>query len=64
VKEAILLLLGSMSGCTLSAFLFAVFHSRKVVEMTDTFMSVRETIRRNAYSKGYEDAKTGEVKRA
>ncbi len=57
-------LLGSLSGCALTFFCFALYHSRRGQELHDEFSSMREAIRRNAYSRGYETAKTGELKRS
>lgn len=64
MNELLIFLLGSLSGCALACFCFAVYHSRRVHEMHDEFLSVREQIRRNAYARGYEVAKTGGVKTA
>ena len=62
--ELIILLLGSLTGAVVTAFFAAVIHTRKVQQLHDELTSTRETIRRNAYSKGYEDAKTGKIKTA
>ena len=62
--ELIILLLGSLTGAAVTAFFAAVIHTRKVQQLHDEFTSTREVIRRNAYSKGYEDAKTGRIKTA
>ena len=60
----LIFLLGSLSGCGLTYFVSGLLHSRKFQEAHDEFLSLREAIRRNAYSAGYEDAKTGKLKRA
>ena len=54
--------LGSLSGCALACFIFAVYHSQKMQEARDEFSSLRETIRHRAYASGYETAKTGGLK--
>jgi len=64
MSEYIIFLLGSLSGGCLVAFVSAIIHTRKIQEAHDEFSSIRETIRRNAYARGYEDAKTGGLKRA
>lgn len=64
MNELLIFLLGSLSGCSFTFFFFITYHSRKVQEMHDEFLSVREEIRRNAYARGYEVAKTGGIKAA
>jgi len=60
--ELLIFLLGLLTGAAVTAFFAAVVHTRKVQQLQDELTSTRETIRRNAYSKGYEDAKTGKIK--
>lgn len=62
--ELLIFLLGSLTGASSLAFFAAVIHTRKVQQLHDELTSTRETIRRNAYSRGYEDAKTGKIKTA
>ena len=62
--ELLIIHLGSLTGAAVTAFFAAVIHTRKVQQLHDEFTSTREVIRRNAYSKGYEDAKTGRIKTA
>ena len=62
--ELLIFLFGSLTGAAVTAFFAAVIHTRKVQQLHDEFTSTREVIRRNAYSKGYEDAKTGKIKTA
>ena len=62
--ELLIFLLGLLTGAAVTAFFAAVIHTRKVQQLHDEFTSTREVIRRNAYSKGYEDAKTGRIKTA
>lgn len=57
-------LCGSLSGFLATAFFCVVALNRKEEEMHDEIVSTRETIRRNAYARGYEAAKRGEVKRS
>ena len=56
--------LGSFAGGSAVAVFAAIINSRKFQEAHDEFLSMREAIRRNAYSSGYEDAKTGKLKRS
>jgi hypothetical protein len=59
----LLFTLGMLSGSCLSCFCFALYHGRKIQEARDEFTSLRFSIRQSAYSKGYEDAKQGGLKR-
>lgn len=61
--ELLIFLTGSLSGLCLALWGFTIWHGRKMQEANDEFTSLRESIRRNAYSKGYEDAKNGGLKR-
>ena len=62
--ELLIFLSGSLAGSSVTAFFAAVLHTRKVQELQDELISSRETIRRCAYARGYEAAKTGKVKTA
>lgn len=62
--ELLIFLFGLLTGAAVTAFFAAVIHTRKVQQLHDEFTSTRETIRRSAYSRGYEDAKTGKIKTA
>ena len=62
--ELLIFGLGSLTGLLGSAFVFSVSFSRKAEEMHDELVSTRETIRRNAYARGYEAAKSGGLKRS
>ena len=64
MSTTVIFLLGSLFGCSVTAFFAAVIHTRKVQELQDENVSTRETIRRYAYARGYEEAKTGGLKRA
>lgn len=64
MNELVIFALGSLTGATILGCFAAVFHTRKVEEMHDELVSTRETIRRNAYSRGYEAAKMGGLKRS
>lgn len=64
MSEILSFLLGSLFGAAVTAFFAAVIHTRKVQELQDEIVSTRETIRRNAYARGYEAAKMGGLKRA
>jgi len=60
--EVITFILGSLFGTSATTFFAALIYQRRTAELRDEFTAMRETIRRNAYSKGYADAKTGKVK--
>jgi hypothetical protein len=64
VIESLIFLVGSLCGGCLVGFFASIIHTRKVQELQDEIVSTRETIRRNAYARGYENAKTGGLKRA
>jgi len=64
MSEHLIFLLGSLCGGSLVAFFAAIIHTRKCEELTDEIVSTRETIRRYAYARGYEDARKGGLKRA
>lgn len=64
MNELLIFALGSLTGATVLGFFAAIFHTRKVEELHDEFTSLRETIRRRAYARGYEEAKTGGLKRS
>lgn len=64
MSEYIIFLLGALSGGCLVAFVSAIIHTRIMQEAHDKFCSIRETIRRYAYARGYEDAKKGGLKRS
>ena len=62
--ELLIFLLGSLTGAAVTAFFAAVIHTRKVQQLHDEFTSTREVIRRNAYAKGWEAGRAGDLKRA
>lgn len=64
MNELLIFALGSLAGSALASFCWAVFHTQKTTELADELVSTRETIRRNAYARGYEAAKTGQLKRS
>lgn len=64
MSEVLSFLLGSLFGSCLLGFFASVIHTRKVQELQDEIVSTRETIRRNAYARGYEAAKMGGLKRS
>lgn len=64
MSPVLIFLLGSLFGGSVLSFFASIIHTRKVQELQDEIVSTRETIRRNAYARGYEDAKTGGLKRA
>ena len=64
MTSILIFLLGSLCGGSVVAFFAAIIHTRKCEELTDEIVSTRETIRRNAYARGYEAAKTGGLKRS
>lgn len=64
MSPVLIFLLGSLCGGSVLAFFASVIHTRRLQEAHDEIVSTRETIRRNAYARGYEDAKKGGLKRA
>ena len=64
MNEYLIFILGSLFGSCFVGFVASILHTRKVQELHDEIVSTRETIRRNAYARGYQDAKTGGLKRA
>jgi hypothetical protein len=64
MSPVLIFLLGSLCGGSVLAFFASVVMARRTQEAHDEIVSTRETIRRNAYARGYEDAKTGGLKRA
>jgi hypothetical protein len=64
MSPVLIFLLGSLCGGSVLAFFASVVLARRTQEAHDEIVSTRETIRRNAYARGYEDAKTGGLKRA
>ncbi len=64
MSPVLIFLLGSLCGGSALAFFASVVLARRTQEAHDEIVSTRETIRRNAYARGYEDAKTGGLKRA
>jgi hypothetical protein len=55
--DLLIFLCGSLFGCLTSALLGAYIYYRKREELHDELTLTRETIRRNAYARGYEDAR-------
>jgi hypothetical protein len=64
MSPVLIFLLGSLCGGSVLAYFASVVLARRTQEAHDEIVSTRETIRRNAYAKGWEDAKTGGLKRA
>lgn len=63
-SELLIFIFGSLIGASGMGFCTAALHVRRVQSLCDEFASLRETIRRHAYARGYEAARTGEVKRS
>jgi hypothetical protein len=64
MSPVLIFFLGSLFGGSVLSFFASVVLARRTQEAHDEIVSTRETIRRNAYAKGWEDAKTGGLKRA
>ena len=64
MSTTVIFLLGSLFGCAVATLCIGSIHIQRVRSLRDEFISTRETIRRYAYARGYEEAKTGGIKRA
>lgn len=64
MSATIIFLLGSLFGCAVATLCIGSIHIQRVRRLRDEFICARETIRRYAYARGYEEAKAGGIKRA
>jgi hypothetical protein len=64
VSPVLIFLLGSLCGGSVLAFFASVVLARRTQEAHDEIVSTRETIRRNAYARGWEAGRSGDVKRS
>lgn len=59
----LLFILGSLVGSVLTFLIVSLWVARLNYRI-DELVAIRETIRRNAYARGFEDAKSGNLKRS
>ena len=55
MSRELFFLIGALCGIGLTGYVAVILHLRKVAEITREFTAQRETIRRHAFARGYEE---------